>query len=78
MGPKQLEQRLPQKLLPVCGYVLLAGLPAWPQWERMYIVLQRLEVPGFGGYLYGPQLLRGEGNGRMGGGLWEGVTRRGQ
>jgi hypothetical protein len=27
VGPEQLEMRLSQKLSPVCGYVLLAGLP---------------------------------------------------
>ena len=24
----------------------LAGIPCWPQWERMYLVLLQLDVPG--------------------------------
>ena len=45
IGPKQLEQGLSQKLLPVHVWdVLLTGLPVWPHWERMCLALQRLDV----------------------------------
>ena len=30
------------------GYVPLAGLFVWPQWERKHLALQRLKVPGQG------------------------------
>lgn len=42
------------------GYDLLAGLLVWP-WKRKHLVLQRLEVPGWGGYP--------EEKGRMDGGM---------
>ena len=29
-------------------YVLLAGLPCLPQWERKHLASQRHEVPGWG------------------------------
>lgn len=30
------------------------GCPVWPQWERMYLLLQRLEVLGWAGTQGGP------------------------
>jgi hypothetical protein len=42
----QVDQGLSQKLLPVSGYVLLAGLPSLASIERMHLASQRLDVPG--------------------------------
>jgi len=56
------------------GYVLLAGLPCLPQWERKHLALQRLEVPGGDTQGYPT---RSEESGRgIGEGLWEGMTKR--
>jgi hypothetical protein len=54
------------------GYALLA------QWERKHLASQRTEAPEEGNTWGCVHPLRGEGEGVMGEGLWEGVTWRGQ
>jgi hypothetical protein len=50
------------------GYVLLAGLPVWPQWETIHLALQRLDVQK-GGISRGPHLLKEEEGERIVGGV---------
>ena len=67
-GLKQLERGLSQKVLPVCGLPCLV----WPQWERKHLALQRLEVPGFGGYPGGGPPTQRKRGGGMGGRIVQG------
>ena len=45
------------------GYVLLAELPIWPQWERKCLASQRLECQGGGGYPKGAHPFKVEAKG---------------
>jgi hypothetical protein len=48
------------------GTYVAEGCLAWPQWERMHLILWRLDAPGVGGYLgrASPQRWRGGGEGK--------------
>lgn len=72
-GKVILEWVYPKSCCLYVGYVLLAGLPVWPQWERMPPAPRRLEVPGWGDTQRDFHPLRKEGEGE---GLWDGVTGR--
>ena len=79
IGPKQLEQGLSQRLLPVHVWdVLLTGLPFWPHWERMCLALKRLEVLGW--FIHRGSLNHSEENGdgliKRGGDCEGAVSRR--
>jgi hypothetical protein len=64
MDPEQLARGYPPNSCLHTGYILLAGLPVCPPWERKHIALQRLDVPGWvgGGKIQVPLPLREEGN----------------
>jgi hypothetical protein len=83
VSAEQLEHGLSLKLLPVCGIhsSSLAAFLVCPEWERIHLAPQRLDVPGRGvgegkgggGYLGGAPLSQRRGKG-MGGGTVGGWT----
>ena len=68
--PQQLEQGLSLTLLTACLWILFQlGCLVWPQWKKSHLVIQRLEVLGWGGYPRGASILSEEK--RVGGGTME-------
>jgi hypothetical protein len=73
---EQMENRaIPKAVAYRWGVLFYMGCLVWPQWESKDLALQRLEVPGWGGYpgCHPCSEEKGWGNGE---GLWKEVIRR--
>jgi hypothetical protein len=75
-----LDWGLSPKLLLVWNMFPYLGYLIWPQWERMCLALQRLDVPKWGLYGEGGSTLLEEKGRVMGGGTvyWGGGRSRGR